>query len=584
MLAPSIPLKIEALYDPWAFIDLIGYKGGTKNFDQCHFDYLLVATAPQQFESGRLDPNAAFGSPAHNLYLRWRFLTQEEYLIPTSNRMLKYPRGHLKSTLLILIMLWRCYRNPEITILHCTNVRELSESFIRELRAYFEDEYLQTTVWNCRPHIRGNMVPALDKTNRRAFREDNDAADKKIVWSNYQIQLLRETKRKEPTILSTSAGSKSTGSHFHIVVMDDVVDFVNSETDIKSRKIKRWAADIASVVTKVPELHHIGTLPDGTKFTETTTGENIVTGTHYNPHDYYAFLEENKVNLRFTVFNRNIYTNGVDNSEGYLWAKFTEEQETELRAALSDTPGVFEAQYLNFVNNPALQILSTALVAYVPHKRLLEGCNHDHVSFTNPDTQTLEYVIPIIAIDPAVSLRNTADFTAIVVGGISTEQNLVGLEFSVGHYTPEYTIQEVIRLIKLWKVRIVYCETIGFQSLLRDMILKAVIADNIKCGILPYSPTKWGNKLKRIETRLSPYFNGGNVVFSDAIKSNPRVINTFNFFGRGGRDDPPDALAVIQEMSRPPYGATGGKKVYIGRPREPQARPIPWNNRFGGTY
>ena len=154
----------------------------------------------------------------------------------------------------------------------------------------------------------------------------------------------------------------------------------------------------------------------------------------------------------------------------------------------------------------------------------------------------------------------------------------------MGHYSPEYTIQEVLRLIKEWKVRVVYCETIGFQSLLRDMILKAVVAEGLKCGILPYSPSKWGNKLKRIETRLSPYFNGGNVVFSDSIKSNPRVINTFNFFGRGGRDDPPDALAVVAEMSRPPYGATGGRKVYPGTAPRGQQTTVPWNNRFGGTY
>ena len=134
----------------------------------------------------------------------------------------------------------------------------------------------------------------------------------------------------------------------------------------------------------------------------------------------------------------------------------------------------------------------------------------------------------------------------------------------------EYTIQEVLRLIKVWKVRLVYCETIGFQSLLRGMILKAVVSEGLKCGILPYSPSKWGNKLKRIETRLSPYFNGGKVVFSDTIRSNPRVINTFNFFGRGGRDDPPDAFSVIEEMSKPPNGDKRGNKVYVGQRRTQQ--------------
>lgn len=552
-------------------MDLIRYKGGTANFDECHFDFVLVLQAPQLYDQGML---------TGDLYERWRRLTDYKWDVPPDSSLLKFPRGHYKSSLVIAYLMWRVYRNPNITILHCTNVRELSESFIRELRAYFEDEYLTGAIWNLRPHIRGNMIPDLDRTNRRAYSDENEAKDRKVVWSNYQLQLVRDIKCKEPTIMSTSAKAKSTGQHYNLIVMDDVVDFENSETEIKNKKVKRWAADIASVVTKIPSTHVLGTLLDGTKVTETLRGEYVVTGTHYSPFDYYVFLEQNSQDLRFAILNRNIYKNGVDDSEGYLWSKFTEKDEMQLRAATSDTPGVFEAQYLNHVNNSKMQIITTDLVEYVSRETLLGGREEGSVFFTHPDTGTLEQFTPIISIDPAVSLRNRADYTAICVGGISTGGYLVACDFSVGHYTPEHTIDEFMRLVKLWGVRQAQCEVVGFQSLLRGMLIKRLAADSIRCGVIPYMPNKWGKKDKRIEMFLSPYFSSGNVVFSADIKKSAIVLNTFNFFGRGGRDDPPDALAVIAETSRAPNAGRHSNRKYVGG----GATSPRFNTNFGGIY
>jgi hypothetical protein len=572
MLAPSIELKIEALYDCWAFLDLIRYKGGTTSFDQCHYDYMLTLQAPQLYDSGRL---------VGDIYERWRYLTEYKWDVPPDSTLLKFPRGHYKSSLVVAYLMWRVYRNPNITCLYATNIRELSESFIRELRAYFEDEDLLNTVWNLRPHIKGNMIPDLDRTNRRAYSDENEAKDRKVVWSNYQLQLLRKIKCKEPTIMSTSAKGKSTGSHYNIVIMDDVVDFENSETEAKCKRNKRWAADISSVVTRTPHTWNVGVLPDGTVFSETLRGEYVVTGTHYSPFDYYVFIENNAKDTKFAILNRNIYANGVDNTDGYLWRGFNEELENRLRAELADSPGVFEAQYLNYVNNPAMQVLSTDLVQFVSKEELLRGKDDGCIIFTHPDTGKMEQFRPIMAIDPAVSLRHRADYTAITVGGISTERNLVAADFSVGHYSPEKTLDEVIRLIKLWNVQQIQCEVVGFQSLLRTMIIKRLHEEKIKCGVIPYMPNKWGKKEKRIEMFLSPYFSQGNVVFSGHIKQSSIVMNTFNFFGRGGRDDPPDALAIIAEMSRAPNAVDIKHKIFgIG------ARKVNpnFNARFGGIY
>jgi len=570
-VAPSIDLKIKSLYDAWAFLDLINFHGGTRNFDECHFQFMLCLQAPQLHQDGLL---------VGELYDKWYEVTNGEFTTPPPGRLLKFPRGHYKSTLVIGWVLQRIYRNPNITLLYATNVRELSQGFIRELRSYFEDEQLQETVWNSRPHIQGPLIPVLDAASRRT--QHTEAQDKKVVWSINQLQMNRSAKRKEPTVTSTSVMSTSTGNHYDIIICDDIVDKTNSQTEAKIKGVKRWAADIASVVTRTPKFHDVGVLPDGTAFTEVTVGERIVTGTHYHPNDYYVFLQQNRLNLKYALLDRNIYANNVDSTEGYMWKGFTAEMEEELRAELAEEPGVFEAQYLNFVNNPALQILSTSLVQYVPETALLEGLSSEGVVFTNPFTGSPESVRPLLVVDPAISLRAQADYTAIVVGGFTSAGNLIALEFSVGHYAPEKTIQEVARLAVKWKIRTGYCETVAFQVLLHQKIVQYLVQEKIKCGILPYTPNKLGSKLKRIEVQLSPLFSSGRIIFCNTIKTNNMVMNTFNFFGRGGRDDPPDALAVVAEKSRPPLHIASGGKRYLDQHRR-KSRPK-FNKLYGGIY
>jgi predicted phage terminase large subunit-like protein len=404
--------------------------------------------------------------------------------------------------------------------------------------------------------------------------------DKKIVWSSYQLQLLRDVKRKEPTILSTSVNTRSTGKHFDCVVFDDIVDYENSETPIKQRRVQRWASDIASVVTKIFRNEFLGVLPDGTRFYESLKGEYVVIGTHYNPNDYYSFIEMNVDKLGYRILSKNIYVNGVDNTDGYLWKKFTADMEAELRAELSESPGVFEAQYLNLVNNPELQVLSTMLVQWIGHETMLNGVTDDGVVYRNPATGEHENIIPLIAIDPAASLKSTADYTAICVGGKSSQGNLVLLDFAVGRFTEETTKSEAARLATLWKVRQLYCESLAFQAILKAHILKHFIENGIYCAVLDYSPQKWGNKQKRIELQLSPYFQNGKVIMNRKIQTDRLVMNTFNFFGRGGKDDPPDAAAIVAEKAV--IKLTGHSNARDTRRRRLTSGNF--NRHFGGIY
>lgn len=565
---PPTDLVIEALYDYWAFIELIKFQGGINAWDQCHFDFALHLQAPQLMHHGRL---------TGKLLERWNYISKYPKKQVCDTRLLKMPRGHRKSTLVLGYLMWRIWRNPNIRIAHCTNIKDLSESFVREMRAYFEDEELQETVWNRRPHIKGKLIPDMNKD--RVRRMDSEAKDTKVIWNNKKLQVIRGSKFKEPTLLATSTQTKETGVHVDLVVFDDVVDFDNSRTETSIKKVKRWAGDMTSVLNNIKQEVLLGVLPDGTNFTEILGNEKIVTGTHYDPKDYYATQEEKHDTLEVSVLEYNIYQNGIDNTKGYIMQGFDAKQEAKLRADLEDLPGVFDAQYLNKVHSKELQTLSTKDVIWIPRREMLAGREGQLFTFYNGED--VECFEPILAVDPAISLKAQADDTAIVVGGISSTDRLIVGDAHAGHFTPEATCELVARLVKRWGIRRVYFENVAFQELLRKQIVKKLSDENLQCGVIPIVPK--GNKWKRIENGLSGYFSNGDVVMASHLKLDPRIINPIDFFGRvTTRDDVPDALEVVASNShKPTRTSVNVRKVYLTSLNQ---RPSEYNPKYGGMY
>lgn len=575
-VAPSIELKVEALYDCWAFFELIKYQGGIDQFDDCHFQFVLTLQAPQLYQAGRFTPE---------LRKIWQNITEQELPYsgePPPNILAQFPRGHLKTTLVTGWMLWRIYRNPNICMLIASSVSDLAEAYIRQLRQYLEDDELAETVWSARPHIRGHLVPPLNAEMRRARKDENEALDKKVVWTGEMIQVLRGVTRKEPTVAATSVGASAVGFHYDVVVMDDIVDKDNSATEKALQKVARWAADIASIRTKITYKSECGVLPSGKTFSERLGDQYVVVGTHYDPKDYYSFIKTRSESLRFAVFSRSIYKNGVSPDDGYLWCQFTASMEAELRAELSEIPGLFDAQYLNLVMNKGLQVLHTSNIIWIEANELQANCSREYTSFKHPETGLIDWCVPIMAIDPASSTTTRADFSSVAVGGVTFNEDLLALDFSTGHYSVEKLTLEIVRLVVKWKIRRMYLETIGFQSLLKGPVMRALRESGVESvGVLDYKPH--GNKYKRIEVALSQHFENRTILFNSAIRKDEATMNAFHFFGRASsRDDPPDALSVVKIHSFKP--APRSDILRRARAHQSFAADPGINKKYGGMY
>ncbi|MGH2412815.1 MAG: hypothetical protein ACRDEA_03785, partial [Microcystaceae cyanobacterium] len=444
--------RVKALFDYWEFVDLIGFKGGRKAFSGMHFEMSEFNTHPQvrQCNSQR-------------------------------RRLNLVPRGHLKSTQNTVGMsLWRIYRNSNIRICVDTATRDLALQFVREIKQYFEDEELQEKVWNNRPHIPGRLIPILDKAgfSRRNQRWNlgdwTESTDKKIVWRADAIQVMRSDMMKEPTILAASPGSNITGMHFDLIIMDDIINDDTVATPEKIEKTLRQIQDLESVLDpqRVVSIGKVGE----EKIVETIGDEQIVNGTRYAKDDYYGYLIENLEYLDYKLFFRNLYVNGQDNGDGYIWQeKFNDSHVDMLKKRIGAIR--FASQYLNKVIASEEIILQLDMIQHFrPDYCDLSQRGLVRVRTWNNEDQKEEYtdVRPYLVIDPAISQKKTADYSVILVGGLDFARNLYIFDFKCGRFLPDTLIEMTYELVEKWKLVAVHVEVVSFQQALVYMFKQTI--------------------------------------------------------------------------------------------------------------
>jgi predicted phage terminase large subunit-like protein len=526
--------KVQAMESYWDFIDLINFKGGTKSFSAIHKEL------------------AAFIADRHQ----------------HPRRLVLMPRGHLKSTLCSVgYVLWRIYQNPCIRILVGTATKPLATSFVREVKQYLEDTHLQETVWNTHPRY-GRLIPQLD--NQSAGDEE---VDRKTVWRVDAIQVLRPKIMKEPTLLAASVGSPSTGFHFDIAILDDVVTFENSQTAERREKIMDWVGDVESVIDPYNPDTDLG-------------GEFLILGTRYYYRDLYGVYtgedlsdeEQGDGSEDYAVFKRNIYANGKDDSDGYLWPeRFNAEVVSRLKSRLMRLPNGmrrFASQYLNTIMTDEETVLNADNIQYINPAQLTlkdDGVIEIRTSHNSPPTR----VKPILVVDPAISQSKRADNTVLMVGGLDSNRSLYLFDLKVGKFKPEETVRLVFELVDRWKLNAL---TIDNEKLGQALMY------TIRQSFSRFKPVALreyhaeGEKKARIATYLEPLFVNHQVYLMTWMAKNTILMEEIQFFPRSGaHDDCLDGMVMICQSATPTRNGVMSSR----RKRIRQHYNI--NQRYGGV-
>tara|TARA_R110000850_G_scaffold168586_3_gene293704 strand:+ start:1310 stop:2845 length:1536 start_codon:yes stop_codon:yes gene_type:complete len=465
-----------------------------------------------------------------------------------SHQLLLFPRDHGKSRLIAYRAAWELTKDPTLRILYISATANLAEKQLGFIKSILtSDTY--SRYWPDHVHP-----------------EDG----KRTRWTNSEIMLdhpaRKAEKIRDPSVFTGGLTTSLTGMHCDIAVLDDIVVYENAYSGEGRNKVKSQYSLLSSI--------------------EGAEAREWVVGTRYHPVDLYNDLlqmteelfddDGNKVgedNI-YEIFERPVEDRG-DGTGEMLWPRsqrrdgkwfgFDIKVLAKKRGQYLDK-GQFRAQYYNDPSDPDNVPIESSRFQYYERKLLKEEQGH----WFYKDAKLNVFA----AVDFAFSLSKKADYTAIVIVGVDSDNNIYVLDidrFRTDRITDYF--EHILQLSTKWSFRKLRAEVTVAQQAIVKQLKELIKQHGLSISVDEFRPNKYqGNKEERISATLEPrydnlqiwHYRGGNIqTLEEELQSrNPP------------HDDIKDALASAIDIAVKPF-----KSI-----RRDKTANIVWaNNRFRGA-
>lgn len=400
------------------------------------------------------------------------------------NRLILFPRGHLKSKLMAYKTAWEITRDPTDTILYVSATAGLAEKQLHLIKMVLTSPtYLK--YWP-------EMVNVEEARRER--------------WTVNEIAVDHPNRKKEgirdPTVKAIGLTGNITGFHATKIKLDDIVVPKNAYTEDGREKVAALVSQLASIEEPESEMDCVGT--------------------RYHPQDQY----ETFLNQTFTLYDdegevieeqplwdsymRVVETNGV-----FLWPRarrddgkmygFDVNVLSKIKAKYTDVTQYY-AQYYNDPNRGGAGRVSRDKFQYYDRK-FLRNINDRWFIHDRP-------LNVFAGMDFAFSLAKKADFSALVVVGIDSENQYYVLDiFRFKTDKMEGYFDAVLESYRKWGYRKIRCETTTAQAVIvRDLKSNYIVPHNLPLVVDEYHPTRnEGTKEERIDATLKPKYSNQQV-------------------------------------------------------------------------
>lgn len=465
-----------------------------------------------------------------------------------SHQLLLFPRDHGKSRLVAFRVAWELTKDPTLRILYISATANLAEKQLGFIKG----------------------ILTSDTYSRYWPEHVNRDEGKRVRWTTSEIMLDHPLRKKEnvrdPSIFTGGLTTSLTGMHCDIAVLDDVVVYENAYTGEGRNKVKSQYSLLSSI--------------------EGANAKEWIVGTRYHPSDLYNDLMQmtedqydedgNKVAEEqiYEVMERAVEDRG-DGVGEFLWPQqqrkdgkyfgFNRQILAKKRGQYLDK-SQFRAQYYNDPTDPDNVPIESNRFQYYERKHLKQ----DNGFWFYKDAKLNVFA----AVDFAFSLSKKADYTAIVVVGVDSDNNIFVLDidrFRTDRIT-EY-FEHILQLSTKWSFRKMRAEVTVAQQAIVKQLKELVKQHGLAISIDEFRPNKHqGNKEERIAATLEPrydnmqiwHYRGGNTqTLEEELQSrNPP------------HDDIKDALASAVDIAVKPFRSI----------RRDKSNNIVWaNNRFRGA-
>lgn len=446
-----------------------------------------------------------------------------------SHKLVLIPRGHLKSS--IVTVGWTIQQiliNPNLRILIRNGVWEQSRIFLRQISAYLSS---------------GLLVKIF-----------GEFCLKDSIWTKEVVNIAQHTSKtgREPTFTTAGLETALTGLHFDLILDDDLVGQQNTTTKEQIQKVIDVYEDSHSLLDR--------------------GGRHVVIGTRWSNKDLYGYLlTADTCTLNGLPMNksegvdawRNIYFQWLKSGKivPFNSARFKNlgRYDAYVRRAEENGKAIFARDFcvtdnekyklkLADIDKESIETLKRNPRAYACQYNN-DPLDDDLIEFkrdwfqrferTPELNKQLSSTPAILSVDPAFRLKQTNDYTGLVVTKCTPDGFIYVLEAKQIKLNPAKLVDEIFNLVDIYKPQKVLIETVSAQILLVDL-LKNRMRDLKKFFTIEEMKTSTTEtKAMRIRS-LVPYYANGQILHAPGLSD---LESQLLEFPRGLHDDVIDALA-----------------------------------------
>ncbi len=429
--------------------------------------------------------------------------------------LLLLPRGTFKSSIVTVgFSLWQIAKDPATRGLIANSTYPMATSFLGQVKKNLEQN----------PDFHkyyGNL-----SEDAPIWREDSilvkvDKKDKDAKQSFHT---------KEHTVSVTGVKANYTGTHFDWAVLDDLVNRDNIRTINRIDEVIDFYKDVLDLVDPSPAGHK----------------RVIVVGTTWHQADLYSWIRDPEVGVidDFAVMRLPAY-GGYDENDRFNgeWGKsellFPTRLTWKTMEGLKRSQGNshFSAQYL---------------LDPVPP----EDATFKNFKFYEPNDIKGLKLNKFVAVDPALSEKKEADYSAMICVGVDHNNHWYILDMWRDKVDPKRLIDQIFVWDAKHRPVTVALESVAFQRVIQFYLEEEQRRRGQKFPIteLRHTDQSKDDRIRALQPRYESglVFHPKHPMGSSQQKMEKYLRDELERFPRGKNDDLIDALASILEVAFPP--------------------------------
>jgi len=426
---------------------------------------------------------------------------------PSAKKLIMLPRGHLKTAIVTKAFTIQCLlKDPNFRVLIASQVWDRSRDMLFEIKQFLADKTIL-------PKLFGNFESGR-------WREDD------IVIQQ------REQALAAPSIGTCGVESELTSSHFDLIICDDLCGLTNTQTKEQRDKTRKFRRMLNSLIDP--------------------GGMEIDIGTRWHFDDYYSDILVNEKAYTDTMV-RQVVENGKIifpkkfsmsfDKKTKQWSKADGKCLDYINFLKQSMGSEFYSQYMNTPVDSEYQMFKRAHFQYWDRRP--------------------EELFISTTVDPALSFKETGDFTAIVTCGMNKEGKIFVLDYLQGHWgTPSEIIERIFEVYDKWKPRVIGIETNNWQKTLKWWAEKSMVERGTPLPLTELRAHPRERKELRIKA-LEPLYSNKQVYHAHWMRELEEQLLAYTQEGmKAKHDDLIDALAYQLEVLVPGPEADGQSAPY----------------------